>query len=1631
MAELVDINMSTTEELAKIPAFGETIAENIVAFRDAHGPFESVEGLLQVEGIGERLLGKLRWLVTVGAPLGRPPASERVEVKLVRAEGSGGGDFTGHSATITGVCTAGQEAIGDIPFAVSGPTDAEGVTTLSLPSRATIVGPITLKASAPDGELLRSDSLAGTSLPQKITLTVEPRVPGTTLPNDDPAAGRPTRVRGRVIDSAGRRQAAALQVVLWGAQKADPQPEDFRALTVSTTDAQGHFTGPYPVGAFSSAHATVGLEDEVTVPVHLEDRGVFPETAVLVVDVPEPAEGDDCACHAPGTAPRAPDATDLARADGTFSSDVGMGRCMDFTKPDRTLEEYGFTYLVRTTEPEIKGLTLDEPSKVPLSLITPYLEAELAESRAAFRIAAPSAAARASGLPIADVRREDPAGVGVGAAETSDAAVPKLTGLIDAAALKALARDPGSSPLKAVYAAAQLTRHGDLQRFLGSAVAKPPGRQQLDGGHPVDWDDDPTVYQASTIAHGHILRFKQEWVADGYSMGNLLYSLPLAPGQKKQISVVDWERRETTSREEFRESRDSVEASLTRDRDINEIVSGTLSESTRGGSRSSVGAVAGGGGIGGMITEGVGGLLGVAAGFSSSDSSAWQNSSRSTAANAINQLRDRTVQAASSVRTQRTSVVHTVAQGERVVATTESVANYNHCHALTIQYFEVLRHLLVRERLVDVQECLLVPLLMSWFTDEKALRWRNTLADAVPRVVRGGFAALDRIDAQYVGSDLPTGRYADESLESVEGELQLRFQLARPRDTDDDFNEGAWNPLVGLFGFSPRDFYDQYLRGQKLKDRIFLEQLGPKIASTVIQNLRVHAIKSDDSPVDLKIDPTLVSRFLNDSSLFVSLRMGASLPPVRRADIKAVVISSQLALPGLPFVVNLLPAGSRVIVDSGALRYRTAHMSSELFTNAMIRNDLSGYDDVRVETPLNRQELRNPREEDKELARNLLDHLNENIERYHHILWSRMSDARRFMLLDGFEAPGSGGRSVASVVENELVGIVGNSLVMPVARGFHLDPTYKQDARNPIDLLEHYQPNTPIEPSRIAIPTSGVYAEAVTGACNSCEEMEEARFWRWEQSPIPDSPPQILPTSTDTRRATPADVTPTTFPQPVIAMQNAPAAPDPTGLGATLTLLGQAGAFRDMAGLEGTQKNAAAALEQAFNTATGFGAKAADLALQGKMSKDIDKAMKTIETAKSKKLIDDKTAADLTVTGIRAMMGAGATSPDSANTTKDVKEITATAGENKASVKVTKPTGDQIDVDARPVMPGSSPPHDAGVPPPAAGVPSAPVDIELVGGMHTLDPLGFGPPAEFKFTIKDLTAIAADKVTLSIGDGTVTTVYEEVLPQSFLTTGSHAWQWNGRNASGIFDGASLHRQLYLKLNFELAGQTTIDKLVALDNRAMRNWVTAKVDLGAKKIDVHVSVDCQNEDGSLAQVEFDRMRPLFLAGIGKYWSRSVMIAGDAFTVKTTADQGPSTEAFDLYVETGSGYRRSHNSGIIDASVFYNKGFYGGLNARGDQNFEQVSAHEFGHSVLWAWGGKSLSWGHKGTVNDSLLSIWDFQDPSPSATPYPTTGEIDLMKYYTDSLPSDFYSRVIAAGEDVQRLINLSSVTLRMP
>ena len=49
----LNINAASAEELAGLPGIGEALAERIVAWREENGPFENIEDIMNVKGIGE------------------------------------------------------------------------------------------------------------------------------------------------------------------------------------------------------------------------------------------------------------------------------------------------------------------------------------------------------------------------------------------------------------------------------------------------------------------------------------------------------------------------------------------------------------------------------------------------------------------------------------------------------------------------------------------------------------------------------------------------------------------------------------------------------------------------------------------------------------------------------------------------------------------------------------------------------------------------------------------------------------------------------------------------------------------------------------------------------------------------------------------------------------------------------------------------------------------------------------------------------------------------------------------------------------------------------------------------------------------------------------------------------------------------------------------------------------------------------------------------------------------------------------------------------------------------------------------------------------------------------------------
>lgn len=63
---LVNINTAGVKELTELPGIGETRAQAIIDHRNKHGPFETIEDIMQVNGIKQVAFEQIRDKITTG-----------------------------------------------------------------------------------------------------------------------------------------------------------------------------------------------------------------------------------------------------------------------------------------------------------------------------------------------------------------------------------------------------------------------------------------------------------------------------------------------------------------------------------------------------------------------------------------------------------------------------------------------------------------------------------------------------------------------------------------------------------------------------------------------------------------------------------------------------------------------------------------------------------------------------------------------------------------------------------------------------------------------------------------------------------------------------------------------------------------------------------------------------------------------------------------------------------------------------------------------------------------------------------------------------------------------------------------------------------------------------------------------------------------------------------------------------------------------------------------------------------------------------------------------------------------------------------------------------------------------------
>lgn len=620
---------------------------------------------------------------------------------------------------------------------------------------------------------------------------------------------------------------------------------------------------------------------------------------------------------------------------------------------------------------------------------------------------------------------------------------------------------------------------------------------------------------------GLIHDYRMRWFPLGHSLGQILYSLPLAPGESVNLAVIDWTRRDDAQRQERTKLDEQIVHNEHRERTISEAVNAAIKETQKGSSF--MAGLAESSGIAGTIGKfGVAsGLAGALGGGSSSTAGA-----RDLAATTVQSLSDNISQASAAMRElQSTVVVHAV-QEEHEAIETRTIVNYNHSHALTILYYEVLRHFRILTELFTRKAAVLVKMRQDWFDDPNGetniLEYRAPLeAVLLNATLADGFNAIARIAHRKKvvvppppSLPLPGDR-----------ELSLfRFEMATSGLVANLEEQGQ---SVGIFAR-------------------LLNDPQPRI---VLKNRAGPGATESDS-----LAPAGAFSQENAGNTFLAV-LPAGLNSVKWKDFTAVSIGINLnnvddvSFTRIKMTAISVDGGEIPLVDQN---YAGGDLVIAKTSTEIILAKLPSPPPPPPAPPRPPEEI-----EDEAKRGDLIEHLRFHKAHYSRAILLAQNTADRATALDAIVLPD--GTTLLDQVENRPLEVIGEYLAYPCA-----NPDWTKrvdDARRRLEV-----PDVPPDERLVTLPTRGVFAEAKLGHCNASEEIDNTRFWDWQQSPIPHFAPEIAPVTAVTPQPQAPNLAPTPFPQSLVNIVTPPNAPDPTGLAAALTAISTPNIFRDMSG---------------------------------------------------------------------------------------------------------------------------------------------------------------------------------------------------------------------------------------------------------------------------------------------------------------------------------------------------------------------------------------------------------------------------------------------------------------------------------
>ena len=718
------------------------------------------------------------------------------------------------------------------------------------------------------------------------------------------------------------------------------------------------------------------------------------------------------------------------------------------------------------------------------------------------------------------------------------------------------------------------------------------------------------------VAFGALLTFTQSWYTQGVTLGQLLHSTSLAPGESTRIAVIDWSRKTSASQTQVTTQTESLNNDMTQDRAINEVTSATAREAQSGFSSSDVNSKSTqqGTSAAGEISAPLGGLLGGPSGsMGSTSSEATSNTQadgyststgqRDVGSQMIQNVHDRTHQNAHSIRGSRASVVKEVSESEKETVSTRVVANYNHMHALNIQYYEVVQLYKIKVGISKAERVVFIPVRMADFTDDSLIRrFKNVLVRASPTYeIRD---ALDNLDVMELvpNQQINFTRFGGFTIDDTLRDRVLRTTivssipnlLARSTMLTRSLPQGISVPPTSA-PTEPTVPPPVPTAAPQPAATSGGVPLGPSSSATSsLAEFRItNAALLQQHIANIIWDPSQASRL---SGMFNRPVFRASSPSLYLpTDVTIVDSSVASEEPTIKETFHLLngttsqdPSATNSIAITEVASITLKGGNNDKAVSAVVHLSLSRNGVIfpmelpQIDVPkANRLDINVVSVKGGGIGANAKKFLQDNRALYNLAILRSLSSAQIALLLSGYSMM-LGGLSVpvSQVVEPKPIRYVGNYLAFLLS-------TDKADTAWANFLNDHGITVGSSTEDIVPLPSGGVFAEAVLGRSNCAEKLDITRFWNWQDSAIPLQPTDIAAVQTGSR-GTNEVLTPGQLANPIINMQQPSSMPDPVGTAAILTAIQNGNMFRDMSGLQAT-----IGLAQAATQATQAGASTA------------------------------------------------------------------------------------------------------------------------------------------------------------------------------------------------------------------------------------------------------------------------------------------------------------------------------------------------------------------------------------------------------------------------------------------------------